>query len=76
MEFIPSFLKRHFTGKLGVTSQNVGCLLKLLTVLSEAWPYIVGTFEQLCSCMSSETSRWLLDLTIEENAESLYDKIS
>ena len=30
MEFMPSFLKRHITGKLGVTSRNVGCFLRSL----------------------------------------------
>ena len=27
MEFLPSFLRRHFAGKVVVASRNVGCFL-------------------------------------------------
>ena len=35
MEFLRSFLRRHFAGKLVVASRNVGCFLRLYINLNQ-----------------------------------------
>ena len=42
MEFVRSFLRRHFAGKPAVTSRNVGCFLRLgKKQTTEEEPYCV-----------------------------------
>ena len=57
MEFLSSFLERHFEGKPVVASLNVGCFLRLeferlLPIFVDALKCIVLTFIFLCEELS------------------------
>ena len=58
VEFLGSFLRRHFAGKLVVTSQNVGCFLRLEVYfysrhLMEPTRIVSGSFEAQSGFYSS-----------------------
>ena len=57
MEFLRSFLRRHFVGKLVVASQNVGCFLRQ----EQLWPSVeqdslseIVSSSYFCYCISSQ----------------------